>query len=61
MRHNIVIEHVKKNGGAFSTLKKIATEGQLRTANSICMSWGYLCIYYDYAQFLHPNGLEFGI
>ena len=26
MRHNIVIEHVKKNGGAFSTFEKIATE-----------------------------------
>ena len=24
VRHNIVIEHVKKNGGAFSTFEKIA-------------------------------------
>ena len=29
MGHNIVIEHVKKNGGAFSTFEKIATEAQL--------------------------------
>ena len=36
MRHNIVIEHVKKNGGAFSTFENIATEAQLGTANSIC-------------------------
>ena len=34
VRHNIVIEHVKKNGGAFSTLEKIAAEAQLRTAYS---------------------------
>ena len=36
VRHNIVIEYAKKNGGAISTLEKIATEAQLRTANSIC-------------------------
>ena len=35
MGHSIVIEHVKKKGGAFQ-LKQIATEAQLRTANSIC-------------------------
>ena len=29
VRHNIVIEHVKKNGGAFSTFEKIATEALL--------------------------------
>ena len=57
VRHNIVIEHVKKNGGAFSTFEKIATEAQLRAANSICPE----AIYVYYAQFLHPNGLEFGI
>ena len=43
MRHNIVIEHVKKNGGAFSTFEKIATEAQLRTANSICPE--AICVY----------------
>ena len=61
MRHNIVIEHVKKNGGAFSTFEKITTEAQLRTANSTYMPGGYLCIYCDNTEFLHPNGLEFGI
>ena len=31
VRHNIVIEYAKKNGGAFSTLEKNTTEAQLRT------------------------------
>ena len=46
MRHNIVIENVKKNGGAFLTFEKIATEAQLRTANSICPEaiCGYIAI-----------------
>ena len=43
MRHNIVIEYVKKNGGAFSTFEKIATEAQLRTGNSICSE--AICVY----------------
>ena len=43
MRHKIVIEHVKKNGGPFSTFEKIATEAQLRTVNSICRE--AICVY----------------
>ena len=43
MRHDIVIEHVKRNGGAFSTSEKIATEAQLRTVNSICPE--AICVY----------------
>ena len=47
VRHNIVIEHAKKNGGAFSTFNKIATEAQLRTANSrpICLYALMLFVY----------------
>ena len=43
MRHNIVIEHVKKNGGAFLIFEKIATDAQLHTANSICPE--AICVY----------------
>ena len=43
MRHNIVNEHVKNNGGAYSTFEIIANEAQLRTANSICPE--AICVY----------------
>ena len=43
VRQNIVIEYVKKNGRAFSIFEKIATEAQLRTANSICPE--AICVY----------------
>ena len=36
VRYNIVIEHVKKNGGAFSTFKKSQPKHSYALANSIC-------------------------
>ena len=60
MCHNIGIELVKKNAGAFSTFEKIATEAQLRNANSICPE--AICVYNAITlSSVHPNGLEFGI